>query len=142
VDYEIRSPNGALINHVHSGQDITLGFKYLSQHRSELRNVQVAIGVQGKYDETIFHLSTTVKCSDFEEMPSSGIIRCNIPNLPLQPGRYIFNLFCAVAGETADWIQNAGVIDVHEGDFFGTGKLPPASHGSFIVHHVWSFSSN
>ena len=42
---------------------------------------------------------------------------CHIPELPLAPGRYVFNLFCAVGGGVVDWVQQAGYLDVAAGDY-------------------------
>jgi lipopolysaccharide transport system ATP-binding protein len=65
-------------------------------------------------------------------------LRCTIPHLPLQPGSYTFALFCTAGGEIADWIVNAGTLDVEAGDFFGSGRLPGVEQGPFLVNHSWS----
>jgi hypothetical protein len=38
----------------------------------------------------------------------------------------------------ADWVQRAARLSVAEGDFFGTGRLPPSSHGGLLIPHTWS----
>jgi lipopolysaccharide transport system ATP-binding protein len=139
--FELRDSAGLVSPGASSGQDITLAFAYRSRSGQPLRNVHVAIGVHGQFDESLFHLSTTVNGFDFEEIPAVGVIQCTIPNLPLQPGSYGFNLFCTVSGEIVDWIQNAGRIDVEAGDFFGTGRLPSADQGPFLVGHAWDVVS-
>jgi lipopolysaccharide transport system ATP-binding protein len=139
ISLELRNSEGIAVPCVRSGQDIVIALKYRSH--DVLRNVHVAIGVHGRFDEHLFHLSTSANGFDFDEMPASGVVFCKIPRLPLQPGRYSFNLFCTVAGEIADWIQNAGLIEVEAGDFFGSGKLPPADQGAFMVQHSWSVCS-
>jgi len=139
VSFELRNSEGTALAFVRSGQDIVIALKYRSH--DVLRNVQVAIGVHGKFDENLFHLSTSTNGPDFDEIPPSGTVFCKVPRIPLQPGRYSFNLFCTVAGEIADWIQDAGLIEVQAGDFFGSGKLPPADQGAFVVQHSWGISS-
>jgi lipopolysaccharide transport system ATP-binding protein len=139
ISFELRNSEGTGVSFVRSGQDIVIALKYRSH--DVLRNVQVAIGVHGRFDENLFHLSTFTNGTDFDEIPQNGVVLCKLPRTPLQPGRYSFNLFCTVAGEIADWIQNAGLIEVEAGDFFGSGKLPPADQGAFIVQHSWGVSS-
>jgi lipopolysaccharide transport system ATP-binding protein len=140
IGFELRDSQGACVPCGCSGQDMLISLEYESTTRAALQNVHVALGVHGRFDENLFHLSTGVKGFDFESVPAKGRIICRIPRLPLQAGRYTFNLFCTVGGEVADWIENAGLIEVEEGDFFGSGKLPPAGQGAFIVQHSWSVS--
>ena len=47
------------------------------------------------------------------------------------------NIYCTVNGILADWIIDAGVIEVTEGDFFGTGRLPPTGYGSVMLDQRW-----
>jgi hypothetical protein len=49
----------------------------------------------------------------------------------------VFNLYLTVGGELADWVQQAGSLDVAAGDYFGTGQLKTHSEG-FLVKHKWS----
>ena len=58
-----------------------------------------------------------------EGLAPSGEVVCHIPELPLAPGRYAFNLYSTVGGEMADWVQQAGYLNVAAGDYFGTGQL-------------------
>jgi lipopolysaccharide transport system ATP-binding protein len=139
TSFELRNSKGSAISFVRSGQDIIIALKYRSN--DNLRNVHVAIGVHGKFAENLFHLSTSTNGSDFDEIPPNGMVFCKVPRMPLLPGRYSFNLFCTVGGEIADWIQNAGLVEVEAGDFFGSGRLPPADQGPFMVQHSWGVSS-
>ncbi|NQU09149.1 ABC transporter ATP-binding protein, partial [bacterium] len=58
------------------------------------------------------------------------------------PGRYLFNLYGEVNGVLADWLQQAGHLSVVGGDFFGTGRLPPASHGGLLIPHRWGYTED
>jgi lipopolysaccharide transport system ATP-binding protein len=138
VAFELRNIDGLPLQYFYSGQDAVIAITYQSNTCRILRNVHIAIGVHGRFDEHLFHLSTSVNGFDFDRIPESGTILCKIPHLPLQPGRYNFNLYCTVAGGIADWVQNAGIIEVEAGDFFSTGRLPPPNQGPFMVQHSWS----
>ena len=37
-----------------------------------------------------------------------------------------------------DLVSDAGKLLVAEGDYFGTGRLPPTVVGDFLVAHTWS----
>jgi lipopolysaccharide transport system ATP-binding protein len=47
-----------------------------------------------------------------------------------------------VNGIIADWVQQAALLTVEPGDFYGTGRLPPATHGGFLVPQQWKIQSN
>jgi lipopolysaccharide transport system ATP-binding protein len=51
---------------------------------------------------------------------------------------YDLNLFGGVKGQVADWIRQAARMQVVEGDYFGTGRVPPAHAGLVMTGHVWS----
>jgi len=140
IGFELRDAQENCVAYGCSGQDVLISLEYESTAPTALQNVHVALGVHGRFDENLFHLSTGVNGFDFQSVPAKGRIICRIPRLPLQAGKYTFNLFCTVGGEVADWIENAGMIEVEAGDFFGSGKLPPAAQGAFIVQHSWSVS--
>jgi lipopolysaccharide transport system ATP-binding protein len=139
--FQMWNERGERISQAMSGENLTIALPYEGRDGEPLRKVHVAIGVHGKYDERLCHLSTTVSSGDFAEIPSKGTLLCRVPRLPLQPGRYSVNVFCMVAGNVADWVQGAGSIDVTAGDFFKTGKLPPADQGAFLVEHAWEVVS-
>jgi lipopolysaccharide transport system ATP-binding protein len=137
--FELRDSSGSPALRVSSGKEINIALKYQANtNNGSLRKVHVAIGVHGMCDEPLFLLSTKVNGFDFEEIPVSGVIICKVPSVPLQSGRYSFNLFCTVGTEIADWIQNAGFFEVEAGDFFGSGRLPPPDQGAFLMKHSWA----
>jgi lipopolysaccharide transport system ATP-binding protein len=138
TDFRCAGRDGSTASTVLSGQDVRLTIEYRGRGGGLLRAVHLAVGVHGRFDENLFHLSTTVNGFEFASMPARGAVVCDIPSLPLQPGRYYVTLLARVAGDVADWIQNAGVIEVEAGDFFGSGNLPPPDQGPFLVPHRWS----
>ena len=141
LSFELQNEHGDAIEHARSGEAATLALRYRSKSGLPLSNVHVGIGVHGKHDDRLFHLTTSAVGSDFASLPPEGVIRCELPRLPLQPGRYPFNLYSTAGGDVADWIQPAGFLIVETGDFFRSGKLPPAHYGAFLVDHSWCTAS-
>ncbi len=101
-----------------------------------LRNVRVALGIDNDAAQRVLVLSSHLAGQDFAEVPS-GIVRVHvrIPSLSLTPGSYGFTLYCSVNGEVADWVKNAGSFDVEQGDFYGSGQMPPAGQGFMLMNH-------
>jgi lipopolysaccharide transport system ATP-binding protein len=140
--FEMRDAAGTAVPNIASGQDVTLAFRYEAAPGARLSNVKVAIGLHGKFDESLFHLSNSSSNDELDALPSRGTLCCRLPKLPLQPGNYTFNLFCTVGDEVADWIQNAGAVVVEAGDFFKSGRLPGVEGGPYLVDHSWSLSED
>lgn len=135
--FQLTDFDGNSINNAYSGQDIALQFNYKCLDHENISNIQIDIGIHGKFDENLFHLSTKTVDTNIKGLHKEGKFICKIPNLPLQPGIYSFNLFCLASGIVADWVKNAGMINVEAGDFFETGKLPDIRQGVFLINHSW-----
>jgi lipopolysaccharide transport system ATP-binding protein len=138
VGIELRNARGTVVDRVQCGQAVTIALHYRTHGRASLNAVRAAIGIHGRYDERLFDLTNDLNGFLFDRLPSRGTLLCHVPCLPLQPGSYSFNAYCEIAGETADWVHNAGSIEVEPGDFFGSGRLPPVEQGPFLVHHSWT----
>ena len=100
--------------------ELRLGF----EAQASLHNVEVAVGMFTTGGVGAAHLATSSSGRDFEIVPSSGTFVCRLPRAALLPGQYRVNAFCRVNGEVADWVTDAAVVSVSEGDYFGTGRLP------------------
>jgi len=53
-------------------------------------------------------------------------------NFPLPRGSYFFNLECISDNGVEDSVENAGLFDVIDGDFFNTGKVPAITDGVLV----------
>jgi lipopolysaccharide transport system ATP-binding protein len=118
------------------GQDAEFSVAYVSDG-SDLRHVTVEFVVSSMNGECILLLNNNMTGAEFQALPPAGRIRCLIHRLPLTPGQYSLNLHCTVGGILADWIQQATLLTVEPGDFFGTGHLPPPTHGGVLVEQTW-----
>ena len=103
-------------------------------------NVEISIGIFTLRGEGAAFLGNAMTGQELGPIPSDGIIVCELPSAPLLPGTYSANVYCTVGGVVADWVQDASRIEVAEGDFFGTGRLPPAGYGSTVFGHQWLVS--
>lgn len=123
---------------VRCGEDLEFVVGYRATQ--SLKNVSMAIGVYTLSGQVLFVLGSEMTGSAWENVPREGHVSCLVRRLPLAPGQYAINLYCEVNGVLADWVQSAGSLTVEAGDFFGTGKLPPASHGGLLVDQEWGLN--
>ena len=132
---EIRVGSGS----VRTGEDCEISVFYEGVRGPG--TVRVALAVYGALVEPIFHCLNDVSGDTFDQVAAEGAFTCTIPRLPLAPGHYTISVFCEIDGTIADWVQHAAVLEVVEGDFFGTGRLPSESHGTVYVDHFWTSGS-
>ena len=120
---------------VTTGQECDISFVY--EGTPGTGRVHVALAVYGALVEPVFQCFNDATGDAITELAERGVFTCTIPRLPLAPGHYTVSVYCEVDGSVADWVQHAAVLDVAEGDFFGTGRLPSGVHGNFYVDHSW-----
>jgi lipopolysaccharide transport system ATP-binding protein len=120
-----------------SGRPLTIRLDYETAHGRPVQHVIVGIVVRGQFGQPMFICLSRVAPDGFSSLSARGSIRCRIPTLPLLPGVYSLDVWCKVNEEITDFINHAGELTVTEGDFFGSGKLPPRSAGEFLVAHDW-----
>lgn len=99
--------------------------------------ISVSVGVEGPMGEPVFFLSSRATGDALAAPQDRGELVCSLPRLPLLPGRYSLTVYAEVNGVLADWIRNAAFFDVYEADVFGTGQLPPTTHGRVVIDHSW-----
>jgi lipopolysaccharide transport system ATP-binding protein len=112
---------------------------YRSRNDKPISRLDVHIAVYTNVGQFMFNCSSEGSGHPFDVLLPQGQVFCHIPELPLAPGRYSFNLYATVRGEEADWVQQAGSLIVAAGDYFGTGQLKTHKEG-FLVKHTWTVS--
>jgi lipopolysaccharide transport system ATP-binding protein len=83
---------------------------------------------------------TRKRCDDhvaFGALPRRGAFVCRLLRLPLAPATYRVGYSILCDGEYLDRVDDAGELTVVEGDFYGSGEVPPATHGCTLVDARW-----
>lgn len=125
---------------VRCGEDLEFVLGYGATQN--LKDVSISIGVYTLSGQVLFVLGNEMAGSAWKTAPREGYASCLVRRLSLSPGQYTINLYCEVNGVLADWVQSAGSLTIEAGDFFGTGKLPPASHGGLLVDQKWELNES
>jgi len=124
-------------NHTHAlqcGKNGKIRIHFNRKDGQPLNNLHIAIGINDDFGTRITQFNNDVTDQQFKDV-TNNIVQINIFNLPLIKGTYTLVLFSSVNNEIADWIQEAGTLEVESGDFFSTGKLPPEGQGVFYIKH-------
>jgi lipopolysaccharide transport system ATP-binding protein len=104
----------------------------------DLRNVTLAIGLTTIHGEGVLHLSTDVSGFDLPTVPDVLTLRCSIPRLTLRKQLYSMNIYLTAGGVVMDWLQDCLRFQVEDGDFYGTGRMPPEGYSSVLIDYRWS----
>lgn len=131
---ELKDTAGNNLQSFQCGKDAVVQIKFSRKNNQVINNLHLAIGLDDDYGARITQFSNEVTSQIFNNV-NSNTIELKIEKLPLKQGSYPFVLFSTVNAEIADWIQQAGTIDVEAGDFYNTGKLPPEGQGTFYINH-------
>lgn len=115
---------------------------YFSDVAEQLENVTVAIGITSYTGAFVTMLSNQLASEEFRAIRGNGYFECRIGKLPLSAGSYAVNLIVRANGVIEDWIQEAATFSVEAGDFYGTGRLPPETHGGILLEQEWNARVN
>jgi lipopolysaccharide transport system ATP-binding protein len=131
-------PDGRELGYLASGQPVELRIYYEQHSTGPLRNVVLNIPIHSVTGGFVTMLSNLYAAQAFERLAPRGYLACQIERLPLAPGRYLFSLYLHEDNILQDQLQDAVALDVEEGDFYGTGRLPPASWGGVFMAQSWA----
>jgi len=137
TDVEFLSETGTPVEVIQSGRDMQFAVSYKSS-KTDLRNLEISIDLFAQSGQCMLILNSEMVGTNFDTIPPTGRFTCRIERFPLAPGQYYLTLFCRVNGAIADWVQQAALLIVEGGDFYGSGRLPPSSHGGFLVAQDWN----
>lgn len=79
---------------------------------------------------------------EFWKIPPSGAFVCRINRLPLPASTYSLDYSLMLDGVYLDAMDQATELSVADGDFYGSGEVPPASHGICLVDAQWRLEQN
>ena len=120
-----------------AGQDIDVVLRYEAQPGFAKQSVVASIAVKSQFDVPVFLQHNRLTGDEFGPLPQRGSFVLRIPRLPLPPSTYRLTYSILADNEYLDSIADAAELTVAAGDFFGTGEMPPASHGLILVDGHW-----
>jgi lipopolysaccharide transport system ATP-binding protein len=138
VALEVRDERGTALDVVASGQDIDICLHYETAPGFDASGITAGICVKTQMDVPVFLQHNRLTGQRWENAPRRGAFVCRIPRLPLPPATYRVTFSLMRDGRYLDAIDNACELNVTGGDFFGSGEVPPATHGCCLVDARWT----
>jgi lipopolysaccharide transport system ATP-binding protein len=140
VRFETVDGRGRPVEHLVSGQEVEFRIHYRSRNGRRPSRVLAAISLNSVLGYVVSVLSNDMSGEIFDSLPPEGVLRCAIARLPIASGMLSLNLMIKESDVIQDWIQDATRITVEGGDYYGTGRVTPASHGGFLIEQRWDVS--
>lgn len=135
VDLHLRNECGNEINGaLMSGDHFSIQLDYCSDNQ-EQTNPLVAVSLQDTTGVCCLYISTELLGIEIGKVGKCGSFFFDIPRLPLAAGSYSMNLWVSFSREPSDWITNAYVLEVENGDFYGSGRIVPNTHSKFLIDY-------
>jgi lipopolysaccharide transport system ATP-binding protein len=125
-------------DHFVSGDRVSVCIEYESAIE-DLRYLSIGLGLydfQGSMVSDLWNVSAEGYRPSY---PSSGVIKCTFPRLPLNEGKYTLNINITIKNVLAFALTNAASLKVTQGDYFGTGIIPQVGKGKVFLAQDWSF---
>jgi lipopolysaccharide transport system ATP-binding protein len=121
-----------------SGQRFFIHLNYRKHTTESLSNLIVSIIVKTKLGSPIFLHHNRLTRQHFGPLSDIGVFVLELPKLPLPASEYIIGFNIYENGILLDGLSEAVELYVVEGDYFGSGEVPPATHGVCLVEGSWS----
>jgi lipopolysaccharide transport system ATP-binding protein len=137
VGIEVRDTQGNPIDVASTGADVDVYLHYEAESGYSHPGVIASLQVRTQLDVPVFLQHNRLTGNPFGRIPPRGAFVCRLPRLPLPPSSYRFDCSLIADGEFLDAVGDAGTLTVIEGDFFGTGEVPPDTHGCALVDASW-----
>jgi lipopolysaccharide transport system ATP-binding protein len=142
VGVEVKDTQGRALDIVASGQDVDICLHYESSPGFKSSRVIAGICVKTLFDVPVFLQHNRLTGEEWGSLPARGSFICRILRLPLPPAAYRITYSLMRDGEYLDAMDDAFELNVTDGDFFGSGEVPPATHGSCLVDAQWRVERN
>ena len=139
---ELRDSRGNALDTVMSGQEVHFYLHYEAEKNLDRSKVIASIAVGTQLDVPVFLQHNRLTGDRFDHIPKKGAFVCRIKRLPLPPSVYNVTYSLIEDGDYLDGISNAVELTVTSGDFYGSGEVPPVSHGVCLVDASWRLEAN
>jgi lipopolysaccharide transport system ATP-binding protein len=137
VAVEVCDFAGRALDVAASGQDVEIRLRYEASPGFHSAKVVAGLCVKTQFDVPVFLQHNRLTGDGWGALPPRGAFVCRVPRLPLPPAAYRITYSLMLDGEYLDAMEDACELTVTDGDFFGSGEVPPATHGCCLVDASW-----
>jgi lipopolysaccharide transport system ATP-binding protein len=122
------------------GFPLRLRIHYESEFQGSSRGVYVSFNLRNSFGMRLTCFDNRQTGDTKMVLYPLGYFECRWPKVNLRSGQYGANIYVALGDDVSDWIKDAFVLDVEEGNFFGSGNLVQRDQGDVVFEQSWSGS--
>lgn len=99
----------------------------------------IAVTIDSLEDVRVCALHNAVSGFEIELNTPGAVVCCTIPRISLPPGNYYLNFKLRISDQVVFFLPRFFNLQVEDGDFYGTGRLPEKSWGGVsLIEQTWS----
>lgn len=129
----LEAADGSRLARPRTGQDLVVCLGHLPARPGA--ELDAFIAIRDDRGELVCDLSSSDTGALLRSGHGTGVIRCRLPALALNSGRFRLSAKISVDGVLADAMTGVLTIDVERGDPYGTGRVP--DRGPIVLQHHW-----
>jgi lipopolysaccharide transport system ATP-binding protein len=140
TNISLRDKNGHPIDIVSSGQALDIVLEYEMTQPYERTDIITSLLVRTNLGTNLSLHHNRLAGVEYTHLPEKGQFILRIPKLPLNAGNFSLSyslMHLSGYGGYIDRLEDAFELTVSEGDFFGSGEIPPSSHGVLLMDGTW-----
>ena len=140
VGMEVRDTKGNPLDVVASGMDVDFYLHFESISSKMHRRVIASMAVKSHLEVPVFLQHNRMTGDDFGELSAAGAMVCRVRRLALAASTYRISVSLLAEsghGGYLDGVTDAMELTVVEGDYYGTGEVPPSTHGICLADASW-----
>jgi lipopolysaccharide transport system ATP-binding protein len=123
------------------GEKAVLHLRIENNTNNDLNNCRISVGIDNELGQRVALLDTLLTNTENLSLPCGRAdIRITVSKMRLIPGRYRLTLMMISGSAVADYIEQAAMMEVDGGDFYGTGRLMLNEQGMFLLEHKFAHS--
>ena len=139
VDIQLLDPDGQEVSTVCSGLSVDIHLRYEATHPFGPRQVIASIQCSTLQGIPVFLHHNRLSGQRLGPLSGHGTFVLHLRRLPLPPSTYRIGYSIIAGGDYLDGIRDALEFSVADGDYYGSGEVPPISHGVCLVDGEWEY---
>jgi len=140
-EIELVDRDGRTIESAICGQEVGIRLYFSRLDTALWSRLCASIMVKTQFDVPVFLHHNRLTRQEFGVLPKHGYFELRIGRLPLSPGKYSITYGLINDGKCIDKIENAMELAINRGDYYGSGEVPPETHGVCLVDGSWKMES-
>jgi lipopolysaccharide transport system ATP-binding protein len=124
---------------VTSDTNLTIKIKYHSQLDSPILKLNIGLAVYNNSGQMVTIFNSQMASQKYHNLPHESTLQCIVPKIALMPGSYYFKPTLFVNERLEDQVESAAVLNIEQGDFYGTSVTNSSAKGAVFIEHHWEY---